>query len=258
MTTNFEQARQVADAVLYEGYVLYPYRASAIKNRYRWQFGVVAPRAYSERAGTDPWFMAAEFLVEPAGDPELSLELRFLQIEERQVEALLPSGELVPIDSLIVAGETHTTWQEGVVQTVGPRTIRLLDAVGEPRRIAVSAPHATSGRTLLEGDHRRGRVTRRRWAVDATLLVSVQPMGALLKVAVRIEFNARIDKVRSRLHVMTPAGDKTDVPIDQADDPNVLTGTTADLTPGAYVLRWQVLAIDGHITRGDIPFVVGN
>jgi hypothetical protein len=87
------------------------------------------------------------------------------------------------------------------------------------------------------------------------------------KVAVHIEFNSRIDKVRSRLHVMTPAGDKADVtpagdkadvPIDQAGDPNVLTGTTADLTPGAYVLRWQVLAIDGHITRGDIPFVVGN
>ena len=191
MTTSFEQARQVADAVLYEGYVLYPYRASAIKNRYRWQFGVVAPRAYAERAGTDPWFMAAEFLVEPVGDPELSLELRFLQIEERQVEALLPSGELVPIESLTVAGETHTTWQEGVVQTVGPRTIRLLDAVDEPRRIAVSAPHATSGRTLLEGEHRRGRVTRRRWAVDATLLVSAQRIGALLKVSVRIENDTR-------------------------------------------------------------------
>jgi methionine-rich copper-binding protein CopC len=78
------------------------------------------------------------------------------------------------------------------------------------------------------------------------------------KVAVHLEFNARIDKARSRLHVMTPAGDKTDVAIDQAEDPNVLTGTTADLTSGAYVLRWQVLAVDGHITRGDIPFVVGN
>src|SRR5688572_21410485 len=78
------------------------------------------------------------------------------------------------------------------------------------------------------------------------------------KVAVHLEFTARIDKARSRLHVMTPAGDKTDVPIDQAEDPNVLTGTTADLTSGAYVLRWQVLAVDGHITRGDIPFVVGN
>jgi copper resistance protein C len=75
---------------------------------------------------------------------------------------------------------------------------------------------------------------------------------------VRIEFNSRIDKARSRLQVSAPAGDKADVPIDQSGDPNVVAGTTGALTPGAYVLRWQVLAVDGHITRGDIPFVVGN
>lgn len=78
------------------------------------------------------------------------------------------------------------------------------------------------------------------------------------KLAVRIEFNARVDKERSRLQVMAPAGDKTDVPIDQVGEPNIVSGTTPDLTPGAYVLRWQVLAVDGHITRGDIPFVVGH
>ena len=78
------------------------------------------------------------------------------------------------------------------------------------------------------------------------------------KLLVRIEFNSRIDKARSRLQITAPAGDKTDVPIDQAGDPNVMAGTTGALDPGAYVLRWQVLAIDGHITRGDIPFMVGN
>jgi copper resistance protein C len=78
------------------------------------------------------------------------------------------------------------------------------------------------------------------------------------KLPVRIAFNARVDKVRSRLQVIAPAGDKTDVPIDPSGDPNVIAGTTGDLMPGAYVLRWQVLAIDGHITRGDIPFTVGN
>ena len=78
------------------------------------------------------------------------------------------------------------------------------------------------------------------------------------KLPVRIEFNSRVDKERSRLQVTAPAGDKTDVAIDQAGDPNVVAGTTGALGPGAYVLRWQVLAIDGHITRGDIPFVVGN
>jgi copper resistance protein C len=78
------------------------------------------------------------------------------------------------------------------------------------------------------------------------------------ELTIRIEFNSRIDKARSRLQVTAPAGDKSDVPIDQSGDPNVIAGTTAPLTAGAYVLRWQVLAIDGHITRGDIPFMVGN
>jgi copper resistance protein C len=94
------------------------------------------------------------------------------------------------------------------------------------------------------------------------VIVSASPTAnehvASGKLPVRIEFNSRIDKARSRLQVMAPAGDKIIVPIDQIGDPNVVAGTTGDLTPGAYVLRWQVLAVDGHITRGDIPFVVGN
>ncbi len=76
------------------------------------------------------------------------------------------------------------------------------------------------------------------------------------KLAIRIQFNSRIDKERSRLQLSAPAGDKADVPIDPAGEPNIVTGATGDLAPGAYVLRWQVLAIDGHITRGDIPFTV--
>lgn len=99
-------------------------------------------------------------------------------------------------------------------------------------------------------------------AAAHAVIVSASPTAdqhvAPGKVAVRIEFNSRIDKARSRLQVTTPTGDKSDVAIDQGGEPNILTGTTADLSPGAYVLRWQVLAIDGHITRGDIPFVVGN
>lgn len=78
------------------------------------------------------------------------------------------------------------------------------------------------------------------------------------KLTIRIEFNARIDKARSRLQITAPTGGKSDVPIDPAGEPNVITGTTGDLATGGYVLRWQVLAIDGHITRGDIPFTVGN
>src|SRR5262245_14836743 len=77
------------------------------------------------------------------------------------------------------------------------------------------------------------------------------PAGQL---AIRLESNSRIDKERSRLQVTDPAGAKSDVKIDAGGDPNIVTGTTADLGAGAYSLRWQVLAIDGHITRGDIAF----
>ncbi len=79
---SFALARKIADAVLYEGYVLYPYRRSALKNRFRWQFGIVAPRAWSEHGG-DPWEMQTECLVEPHGDPSLEITIRFLQIEVR-------------------------------------------------------------------------------------------------------------------------------------------------------------------------------
>jgi hypothetical protein len=74
---------------------------------------------------------------------------------------------------------------------------------------------------------------------------------------VRLEFNSRIDKERSRLQLTLPDGTRTDVPIVPEGEPNVLTAQVPALAVGAYTLRWQVLAVDGHITRGDIPFTVG-
>lgn len=76
-------------------------------------------------------------------------------------------------------------------------------------------------------------------------------------LTIRLEFNSRIDKERSKLELTAPDGAKTEIPMDLDGEPNVLTAATAALPAGAYSLRWQVLAIDGHITRGDIPFTVG-
>ena len=49
---RMEETKEIANAVLYEGYLLYPYRPSAIKNRQRWTIGVVYPREYSEANGS--------------------------------------------------------------------------------------------------------------------------------------------------------------------------------------------------------------
>jgi hypothetical protein len=99
-------------------------------------------------------------------------------------------------------------------------------------------------------------------ALAHAVIVSASPTAnqqvAAGELAIRIEFNSRIDKARSRLQMTAPGGDKIDVTIDPSGEPNVVAGMAAALAPGAYVLRWQVLAVDGHITRGDIPFFVGN
>jgi copper resistance protein C len=77
-------------------------------------------------------------------------------------------------------------------------------------------------------------------------------------VALKLRFNSRIDRSRSRLTLTKPDQSKSDLPIDPDGPPDLLT-TTVTLTPGAYTVRWQVLAVDGHITRGDVPFTVtGN
>jgi len=72
-------AQQIADAVLYEGYLLYPYRASAIKNRLRWLFGVLYPEAYC-RSGADTSFMQTECLVVGSGRTRVDWTVRFLQL----------------------------------------------------------------------------------------------------------------------------------------------------------------------------------
>ena len=71
---------------------------------------------------------------------------------------------------------------------------------------------------------------------------------------VRLRFNSRVDHRRSRLTVMDEAGKETVLPLDARAPTDVLAAQVRGLVPGKYRIRWQVLALDGHITRGDIPF----
>ncbi|MGI4747679.1 MAG: copper resistance CopC family protein [Janthinobacterium lividum] len=68
-------------------------------------------------------------------------------------------------------------------------------------------------------------------------------------------YNSRIDHKRSRLTLTGPDGKPVILTVTPASATNALDAE-ADLVPGAYTLRWQALALDGHITRGDVPFTV--
>ena len=80
---NLDAVRLVADAVLYEGYILYPYRASAQKNRSRWQFGVLMPPSYAAVDPSESSGLRAECVIEHTGAPDVTVIVRFLQVQRR-------------------------------------------------------------------------------------------------------------------------------------------------------------------------------
>jgi methionine-rich copper-binding protein CopC len=92
------------------------------------------------------------------------------------------------------------------------------------------------------------------------IVVAAQPAaGATVSgpdVEISLTFNVRIDASRSKLTLTGPDSATKDIAILPVESPALLSGRLSGLAPGSYSLRWQVLATDGHITRGDIKFTV--
>ncbi|HZA15900.1 MAG TPA: hypothetical protein VE645_03215 [Pseudonocardiaceae bacterium] len=138
MTAPMDIAREIADAVLYEGYLLYPYRASSRKNQIRWQWGVLMPPAYAAAGHGEHATSHSECLLEPGTDPVLHLRLRFLQLQHRsggdgpvpefdeavehEIDSVLPFSELLDTEQVVlpvtVTGGTETT--DGVTRQRWP------------------------------------------------------------------------------------------------------------------------------------------
>src|SRR5271167_3612481 len=85
---NTKPIDAIANAVLYEGYMLYPYRPSSVKNRQRFNFGVLYPKSYSEKTGSDPWSLQTELLVEGAEHTTLQVSVRFLKLVGRSAQKI--------------------------------------------------------------------------------------------------------------------------------------------------------------------------
>jgi hypothetical protein len=148
-----DPVRAIADAVLYEGYVLWPYRRSAMKNQRRWTFGGVYPRAHSERHPDDRWTMRTECLLE--GDAHVEVSVRFLQVVARQ---LFAAEE--PVDELTVEGTRHLSWDEAVEREV---------TLCAPGRATIAIP-AGSEHEALPG----GAIVRSWQALEGTVDCGVE------------------------------------------------------------------------------------
>jgi copper resistance protein C len=101
-------------------------------------------------------------------------------------------------------------------------------------------------------------VPRAAWA-HAVLLHSSPGINATVEgpeVAVEMKFSSRVDGARSTVLLSTSDGKSKPLALEQQSSPDTLTTRVTHLDPGKYSIQWQVLATDGHVTRGEIPFQV--
>src|SRR6202022_2325383 len=90
---NTKSVDAIANAVLYEGYMLYPYRPSSVKNRQRFNFGVLYPKSHSEaQTGSDAWSLQVECFVEESSQAAIEVRVRFLKLVNRSVWKITSSA----------------------------------------------------------------------------------------------------------------------------------------------------------------------
>ena len=179
---ELDSARMVADAVLYEGYLLYPYRASSSKNQVRWQFGVLGPPAAEPGIGELPELSAECLLTDSENPVSLTVYLRFLQLQTRQL--FDPTGQ--PVSQLSVGGNSLLSWDEAVPHEIelGPFSLAEL---GSGRLVPVEVAGGTDREPLAEAGRPVGELSRTRLALQAELelRLSQDDPVSRLRVALR-------------------------------------------------------------------------
>jgi hypothetical protein len=143
-----DAVKKIAEAVLYEGYVLWPYRKSTLKNQQRWTFGGVYPRAYSEARGEDdPWLMQTQCLVSGDGESTIEVRVRFLHVTERKVGR--KAGETLEfVEELRVGEELYLPWDEATEREITVGRLKLSELVETPRRVGIDIPGGSSDEAL--------------------------------------------------------------------------------------------------------------
>jgi hypothetical protein len=173
----------LADAVLFEGYLLYPYRASAQKNALRWQFGVLVPPA-TAAALAEPSGSRTECVVDTRPGATLRLRLRFLTLRRRDVL----DADGAEHERLDVDGTPHLAWDEGVVRQVDAALD--LDALGpDPTTVAVGIGADEETEDIRDAAGvLRARYRRRSVEITGRVLVSATPLpGPYRAVRLRVD-----------------------------------------------------------------------
>src|SRR6476620_6041244 len=195
-------ARAVDDAVLWEGYLLYPYRASSAKNQIRWQFGVLGPPRVDRAGIAEGPSLHCECLLRAGDATTVLISVRFLQLIRRQLEQLR-GGRYAPVDSITTGGVTLLSFDEATdcESTFGPFTLADLRT---GRTLPIVIPAAVDEEDIAAPDGTViGRILRRRHALTGTLQLSADvadsgaPGGEVIRLVCSVS-NGHADAVADR------------------------------------------------------------
>jgi hypothetical protein len=189
---NLDAVRQIADAVLYEGYILYPYRASAQKNRSRWQFGVVMAPGYAAVDPSESSFTRTECVLEHSGQPVVHVILRFLQVQRRSATE--------------AAGPGAPAWDEAVEREI-EFTVDTAGLLGPGLVQEFSVPGGEDREPL--GADQSGFAVRRRAPLAGAVSVSATPVPGPWR-AVRLQL--RVENRTAAVPISGPTSGPTSGP----------------------------------------------
>ncbi len=199
---SIEQVKEIANAVLYEGYLLYPYRQSAIKNRQRWTIGVVYPQEYSKaNGGIEPWIMQTECLAVGVVGTTLDVNVKFLHLLVRTVER---SSSADSARHARAGVSNSSEWglashfddeprEEGVEREIGALRLSLTSLAEHPHRLVFTFP----GERMMERagaslDAPSDTIVREQYPLNGCIIVAAIRMDTgLYKLTIRIENRTR-------------------------------------------------------------------
>ncbi|MDQ6895428.1 MAG: hypothetical protein M3171_02285 [Actinomycetota bacterium] len=182
---HLDAVRTVADAVLYEGYLLYPYRASSAKNQSRWQFGVLGPPGASAAGLGEDSGMSMECLVAARDQSgSVTVHLRFLQLQVREAQRLEADGRHVPVESLAVGAGAVLSWDEAVEREVTLPAQALL----EPLDTVVGVPGGEDVEPVADdAGGPAGQIVRRRCPLTAQVRMLATPDDGFVRLSVSVD-----------------------------------------------------------------------
>jgi hypothetical protein len=191
---NLDHVAKVAKAVLYEGYILYPYRPSSVKNRQRWSFGGVFPRLYADHEPSEPWRMQTQCLLIGGPGTAIDIRVQFLQLVARDIEV---SGKRTA--SLDVDGQRHIAWEEAIEREVTLSVPALGQLLHDKQAVCFSYQGAQEREIIrTKAGHVAGELVRTKQDLGGTIRIAAQRMPEqVYRLSICVENESPISEAES-------------------------------------------------------------